>query len=126
MPPLRHTHIRTLLIVLFFVMVFGYAYYEGRHLIRGPEISLTTEDVLTTNAQKVAIQGVAERIVELRLNGRPISVTESGQFYEEILLAPGYNTITLLARDKAGRETVREVRVVYEKTAHDIQQSLVE
>lgn len=110
------------------MVVLGYAYFEGKNVIRGPEIIINTpEETFVSPEQKVAIQGLAERIVELRLNGRPVSVTEAGAFYEEILLAPGYNELTFTARDKAGREAVKKLQVVYEAGATtSLQQSPAE
>lgn len=112
---LRGNRFAGLLILLFFVLVLSYAYFEGRNLIQGPVIHLQSPaEVFTSKEQKVAIQGTAERIVELRLNGRPVPLTETGDFYEETLLSPGYNRVSLVARDKAGRETARDIQVVYE------------
>jgi len=100
--------------VLFFALVLGYAYFEGQNLLQGPDIQIDVpEEVIVSPEEKVAIQGIAERIVELRLNGRPVPVTEAGAFYEEILLAPGYNRVTLVARDKRGKETTKELQIVY-------------
>ena len=55
----------------------------------------------------------AERITELKLNGKPISVTENGDFEEPYLLAEGSNHLILEARDARGRTTQKMLEIVY-------------
>ena len=97
---------------LFFVFLIGYGYFEVRALLYGPQI--TVPDVVEpVHESFVRIQGMALHIASLTMNGRPISVTESGEFNEPYLLAPGTNRITLDAKDKYGNATRKIMQVVY-------------
>ena len=97
---------------LFFVFLIGYGYFEVRALLYGPQI--TVPDVVEpVHESFVRIQGMALHIASLAMNGRPISVTESGEFNEPYLLAPGTNRITLDAKDKYGNATRKIMQVVY-------------
>lgn len=96
----------------FFLIVVLYALYEARGLLRGPIIFVPLEAALSREEQ-VVIRGRAERIVELRLNGQPITVTEEGVFEEKVLLAPGGNRFVLEARDARGREAAKTVDIIY-------------
>jgi len=115
MIPFRANKLTVTVIVVFFIGVLGYAYFEARNLIRGPQIALAAglEEDLVVDKPLVLVRGVARNITELRMNSRTIPTTEAGAFEEAHLLAPGYNTIRLEAWDKIGRTTHADIQVVY-------------
>lgn len=106
--------IRSIVLSVFFLAVLGYAYFEAQSILFGPSISIASPQEVTVAEPYVRIRGQAQNIVEVRLQGRPIPVTEAGAFNELYVLMPGYNTIVITARDKLGRETERELRIVYQ------------
>ena len=112
MLPYRDSRITTIAIVVFFLLVLGYAYFEARGLLYGPRISLSSKTTEVHN-QFVEIKGTAERISSLSMNGKQISVTEDGAFNELYLLSPGLNRIILDATDKYGRRRSQVVQIVY-------------
>ncbi len=99
---------------IFFLLIIIYAFYQTYALAEGPDIAMeqpTTNGTITDPL--VTIAGQAERISHLFLNGGQIFTDESGHFREKLLLAPGYNLITLLAKDKFSREIERRIELVY-------------
>ena len=90
----------------------GYGYYEARAMLYGPRISVPSE-IIIVHEPFTVIQGKAEHISELRLNGTPISVTEDGIFEEPYLLTPGENRIVLDATDRFGRTRQESIEVIY-------------
>lgn len=112
MLPYRDSRITKIVLVVFFVLVAIYAYYEGRGLLYGPTIEIENR-VLEVSEPFITIEGQAQRIASLSMNGTAIQVTEDGLFSEGYVLAPGYNSITLSARDRFGQTTTREIEVVY-------------
>ncbi len=112
MLPYRDSRFTVIALVVFFAILIGYALYEARGALFGPTI-----DVIANSAEfhdpYVLIQGHAERISSLSMNGTQIRVTEDGQFAEPYLLAPGYNRIVLEAKDAYGRSTERVVEIMY-------------
>ena len=101
--------------VVFFLLIVIYAFYQTRALAEGPSI-IVEQPVASSQAitdPLVTIAGQAERISYLFLNGGRIFTDETGHFREQLLLAPGYNLITLLAQDKFNREIEREIELVY-------------
>ncbi len=96
----------------FFVMALLYALYEARGILAGPTIEVPNSIVLA-ESEFITIQGQAERISELRMNGDRISVTEEGFFAEPYVLARGVNRIILEARDARGRDTTQVMEIVY-------------
>lgn len=111
MPP-RFTKIA---LIIFFLLLLGYAYYEARAVVYGPQIRIPSETIVVTEPY-TEIRGQAAYISELKLNGATISVTEDGHFAEEFLLAPGETRFVFDAKDKFGRETQEIVKVYYKPT----------
>ena len=99
-------------LAIFFVLLVGYAYYEARAMLYGPRIIIAAE-TLATREPLAVIEGRAENITELRMNGAPISVTEDGVFKEPIILTPGGNLIVLDATDRYGRVRQKTIEAIY-------------
>jgi hypothetical protein len=114
MPP-RFTKIA---LIIFFILLIVYAYYEARAALYGPQIDIPSEIIVVTQSF-MEIQGQATYISELKLNGAVIPVTEDGHFSEKLLLVPGENRLIFDAKDRFGRET-QEVAKVYYKPTNDI------
>ena len=113
----RDSRVTTLVLVVFFALVIGYAYFETRGILYGPKITIPSQITLVHNPY-VAIRGHVEHIAALTMNGRAIPVTEQGIFEEPYILAPGDNLIKLEARDKYGRATERMIEIVYQPTTN--------
>lgn len=112
MLPYRDSRLTTIVLVVFFVLLAAYAYYEARGILFGPTIDVTSA-VTESTEQFVLIEGTAERIASLKMNGKEISVTETGAFSEPYLLAPGLNRLIFDATDKYGRSRQAIVEILY-------------
>lgn len=112
MLPYRDSRITRILIVVFFVIVAGYAYFEARGILYGPRI-VVPEGVTEVTEQFITLRGRADRIANLNMNGKPITVTEDGTFEEPYLLSPGLNRVVLDAEDKYGRKQQEVIQIVY-------------
>lgn len=113
MLPYRDSHLTKIGLGIFFAVVIAYAYFEARGLLYGPVIN-TTSEVTVSHDRFITIHGSAERIAEISMNGKQLSVTEEGAFEEPYLLSNGYNRIVLRARDKYGRTSEKVVEIIYE------------
>lgn len=113
MLPQRDSKIVRTGLILFFVLILIYGIYEAQGLLFGPKINVSTE-ITVVHDPYVKVQGRAQRIVALSMNGKQIPVTEEGAFSEPFLLAKGGNRIALEAKDAYGRITARYVEIMYE------------
>jgi hypothetical protein len=113
---MRDSRFVRLILIVFFVLAAAYAAYEAQGLLYGPRIYLEKE-AFASDTSFVSIKGRAERISELRLNGKTISVRENGEFEEPYLLAVGSNRLIFEARDARGRTTRETLDVVYRAPA---------
>lgn len=100
------------LLVIFFLAVFGYGLFEARGIVLGPRIEID-ETPLEVSEQYVRIQGAATHIATLTMNGAAIPVTEEGVFDEPFLLHMGENVIRFQAADKYGNTTEKTVTIIY-------------
>ena len=112
MLPYRDSRVVRIVLGVFFLLLIGYALYEARGLFYGPVIFVPEEAVTVSDAYTI-IKGRADRITELRLNGKTIPVTENGEFEEPYLLAKGSNRLILEARDARGRRAQKVLDIIY-------------
>lgn len=92
------------IIALLFVLILGYAYFEARTYLSGPQLSITApEDGFSASESHVIVSGTARNISEITLNGNPIFVEEQGVFERLVPLAPGYAVIDVSVKDRYGR-----------------------
>ncbi len=113
----RHGTLKLLkitLITLGIIIVLGYALFATHDFMSGPTISLSEpQNGSSFTKPDIHIQGVVQRIKEITLNGRSITIDERGNFNEAVLLAPGYNIFELVATDKFGRKEKVRLELVY-------------
>lgn len=100
-------------IVFFIVFVsIGYGMFEARRLIAGPIITIETPAPWSaTSSSALLVSGSARNIAFLTINGRPAFTNEEGRFTERISPPPGYTVLTVVGRDRFGRERSESVAV---------------
>ncbi len=116
MLPYRDSRLSRIALVIFFVAVIAYALYEAHGLLFGPTIDIPSQTMTATDSPYILIQGKADRISSLAVDGNPIQVTEAGAFQEPYVLAPGVNRIVFDAKDKYGNATQKIIEIVYTST----------
>jgi len=116
MPLTRTTLIRLIKILAALVVVsiiVSYAIWRSLNYARGPHIDIFEPQdgskIMTTTS---TIRGKALRINNITLNGNPISIDESGNFGETIIVFPGINRLTLSGFDQFGRETLHSLTLL--------------
>lgn len=98
-----------------FLIIIGYAYFEAREYLSGPQLLITEpEDGFVTTESPLRVMGEAHNITEILLNGNPIFVDENGAFQRLVPLALGYSVIEIAVKDRFGREKKLSVRGTYE------------
>ena len=95
-----------------FVLFCGYVYLQSRDIIKGPEIIVTSpENGSDLDRSLVKVEGSAERISRLYLNGKQIFTDDSGYFSESLLLSPGYNILVITATDRFNRTAEEQIEL---------------
>jgi len=99
------------------LLVF-YVVYQARFIIAGPTLNIYTLNN-TSVERTVTLEGQANNIVSIDLNGRPIYTDERGYFKETIVLENGYTIATVRAKDRYGRTTSASRSFVYKPPLTD-------
>jgi hypothetical protein len=109
--------VKVTLSIVFLIVVIGYGVFQSNRIMTGPKIDITNvENGIATTSPLFTIDGNAQNTSILEINGRQVFTDEKGYFAEKILLYPGYNVISLQAKDKFGAVVTKTVDVVYENT----------
>ena len=113
----KHLSLQFVFRLILGVVIVGilvlYGMFQARLLISGPTFTLTHEVSTVEQDRVVIITGIAENIISLTLNDRPIFTDDNGNFSEILVLPDGYTIMTLRARDRYGRETVLRRSLVH-------------
>lgn len=101
------------LVSVFFILIATFVFFNSKDLIFGVKI----KNVNLADNAKVAdnilkITGNAKNAVKLSLDGREISIDQSGNFNETVALLPGYNLINIKAQDKFGNSDEKNYKLI--------------
>ncbi len=102
-------HIRKILVLglsIFLIVIFIiYAGIEARGLFYGPKVDLYSPiEGSTLSKPVILVDGQSFRTKELTINGDKILIDTTGKFSVNLVLAPGYNIITIVATDARGAQ----------------------
>lgn len=94
-------------------IIILYAFSRTINFLRGPSVIIDrpADNEYISNANTV-IEGRANYVSLLTLNGREIFTDEKGNFRERLPLLAGYNIITVRATDKFGRIITKTIHLV--------------
>ncbi len=113
--------IKVTLSILLLIVIIGYGIFQSTKIVAGPRIDITNvQNGTSTTTPLFTIDGSAHNTSVLEINGRQVFTDERGYFAEKILLYPGYNVISLQAKDKFGAMVTKTVDVVYESNTETI------
>lgn len=113
---IERANIKTIAFIILILGILGYTYFQMQNLIVGPVITVSEpQNGTTLTSSQIKVIGNTKNISSINLNDRQIFIDESGVFKEKLLLSPGYNIITLKAKDKFNRETEKVIELVYNK-----------
>ncbi len=99
-------------VVFVVALVLGYALFEGRKLLEGPQITVTLpRDGSATSTAGVLVAGQARNISFLTINDKPAFTDEQGQFRETLSPPPGYTIVVVASVDRFGRRASKSVTI---------------
>lgn len=101
-------------IVGFSVFIIVYTFFRSKDAIVGVKIKHVEIVDSAKGDNIVEIYGNAKNAVELKLQGRLISIDEDGNWGEFLALLPGYNIIDIEAEDKFGKTDKKNYELTYD------------
>jgi hypothetical protein len=106
-------YLRKIGIIVFILVIVGYAAFQSRKLFEGPDIAINSPaNGATLTSSLIQVEGVAQNIKSLTLNDQTLFTDEAGNFKDTLLLYPGYNIIKLEGTDKFGKTLVKTIELV--------------
>jgi len=97
-----------------FLFIIIFAFFRSRDLVFGVKIkNINIVDGTKFTGSILPITGNAKNAVEITINGREISVDQSGNFNETIVLLSGYNVVDIKAKDKFGHSDEKIYKLMY-------------
>ncbi len=117
--------IKRVIVWLGIVIIIGYSVFALEGFIRGPRIEIVTPESVRmggkseslryfSNATTEAVVLVSGRVINanmLFINGAEIPQNLEGRFSESLLLAPGYNIMSVEAKDRYGRTVKKTIEI---------------
>lgn len=95
----------TVCIMLFAVGGFVYLYREFQSFASVPRlVVLEPFDGQIVNGSDMYVRGTTEKDASLVINGQSVLVRDGGDFYEQVRLQPGLNTLTVVSANKFKKE----------------------
>ena len=86
-------------------------------LVHGPAINLgTLSDGASVADPMIRIAGKALYTKDLAVNGNPLPLSPDGSFDDKLVLNPGYNVISLQARDRFGKVSNHDYEIVLKES----------
>lgn len=96
--------------------ISGYAYFQSRDFLRGPQVTITSpKNGETVEKPVVVIEGATQHVAYISLNDGTIFIDSQGLFKEKLLLLPGYNILTIKAEDRFGKKVKKTLELVYKE-----------
>ncbi len=80
-----------------------YIVFQARNIIQGPTVTFTGVYEPVSHTRHITVNGVAQNIVKLTLNGKEIHTNKTGIFSHDLVLENGYTILTIEAQDRFGR-----------------------
>lgn len=105
-------------VAIFFILIITYAILGSHDLIFGVKIkNVNILDGIKVTDSVLKVTGNAKNATNLSLNGREISIDLLGNFEETVALLPGYNIISIVAKDKFGYIDEKNYKLIYQNEA---------
>jgi cytoskeletal protein RodZ len=100
--------------VLLFGGVISYIAMQLNHFTAPPEINLTNApEEFTSEHDTVSLSGVVTEGSAVLMNNEPVLVTPNGEFAQDIQLSPGVNEVVIAAKSRAGKESQKSVKILF-------------
>ncbi len=107
-------HPRHWLLIILGILFAGYCLFQARFLVFGPGITIESPlDGAVATSSSLTMVGRARNAAWISLNGAQIFTDERGHWQEKLILSPGTSIMTVLVRDRFGREVEKQVRITF-------------
>lgn len=98
--------------VVLFLVYFGVQY---RTISLSPALSIIEpKNQAISNQKRISIRGNTDSDATIMINGVSVIVQDNGEFYDQVTLDTGVNTITVVSTSRFGKMTTKKIEVGYQ------------
>jgi hypothetical protein len=121
---LKINNVYQILFAVISLTLIAYALFNARFLLSGPELIISNLNPKTNTIQSsdknFVLEGTALHSAYISVNDRPITIDETGDFRETLLLTQKINPVYIVARDRLSKEKHLMITVVYTGDTEEI------
>lgn len=99
-------------ILLFFLgclVVITYFLWGYRQLNQPPKLTVTSPKNGSVVNSTFVVRGWTASDAKLEIDGQPVSLTQDGEFAQEVALSEGDHTVTVIASNRRKQETIQQL-----------------
>lgn len=108
---------KTTIITCFFIVVFGFVFFFVKQYLgfsSAPPLEVFSPLDNQTIKEKVIVSGKTDKDASVKIDGTLISISEDGDFEEEIVLPRGDNVLTIESVNRKGKKSTVNLRIKVE------------
>jgi cytoskeletal protein RodZ len=102
----------------FFVAVvvigmLGYIWFQVKSFAAAPPLEIkNAEAEIVVSANSIVVSGLTDAQASLNINNQTVGIGTDGNFSQEVQLSKGINTIEIVAKNKANKETKKTIQIL--------------
>lgn len=102
-----------LCVTLLVAGLLGYIWFQVKSFAAAPPLELKNPEAeIVVSMDSITIEGETDSGANLCINDEPVAIQADGSFVQEVQLVEGVNTIEIIARNKANKETKKIIQVL--------------
>lgn len=114
MIPVKRTKFQFTLFFLaaLLVLLCGFLLYQYRSAFFSPSLTIDAPKTEIVTSTEVVVSGKSEPSATVTVNNTPVALDSDGNFKKTVTVFPGESVITIRAKNRLGKESVIERKVV--------------
>lgn len=101
---------RGILVIAVGIILFTYLFFQYNSLFFNPSLSIKSpKDKSVISAETVEVDGKTDQYATVSIDGDEVYVDIRGQFKKSVFLFPGEKIITVIAKNRFGKETKKQI-----------------
>lgn len=88
------------------LLVVGFLGFQYRFVFFAPSLSLNIQKNNVIQSENAIVSGQTDSNATVTVNTEPVSVDDNGDFSKELTLFPGKSVITIIAKNKFGKQKI--------------------
>lgn len=101
---------RGILIIAVGIILFAYLFFQYNSLFFNPSLTIVSpKNKSVISAETVEVDGKTDQYATVSIDGEDVYVDIQGQFKKSVFLFPGEKIITVIAKNRFGKETKKQI-----------------